>query len=219
MAQLSIDLTEFAFKACHSIFAGAATLENEFPPNMASKDSAILPRSFALIGFSAGSYIAGRLGARYGSKNRGKLTAIAVMQALITLSVLLQSLPHPDWLLRSSPHMLGLLALSMGLQSASASGLTSPAYGTTVVFTGTLTDLCADPRGHAGQRRLLSIVALVLGAFAGQAMLGLVGFGTPRAMRVALGGVAVTEVIIALAWAFGSGGAWKRKSKEAIRGP
>ncbi|WP_079248880.1 YoaK family protein [Streptomyces sp. MJM1172] len=62
--------------------------------------------------------------------------------------------------------VVGLLALGMGLQNAVVHRLAVPDLTTTVV-TRALTGLAADPWGAPALRRLVSVVALLCGAFAG----------------------------------------------------
>ncbi|WP_328302499.1 DUF1275 domain-containing protein [Streptomyces sp. NBC_00435] len=62
--------------------------------------------------------------------------------------------------------VIALLALGMGLQNAVVHRLAVPDLTTTVV-TRALTGLAADPWGPAPLRRLVTVVALLLGALAG----------------------------------------------------
>ncbi|MER6218645.1 YoaK family protein [Streptomyces sp. NPDC001272] len=62
--------------------------------------------------------------------------------------------------------VIALLALGMGLQNAVVHRLSVPDLTTTVV-TRALTGLAADPWGPAPLRRLVTVVALLLGALAG----------------------------------------------------
>ncbi|MGW6710580.1 YoaK family protein [Streptomyces sp. NPDC054956] len=62
--------------------------------------------------------------------------------------------------------VIALLALGMGLQNAVVHRLAVPDLTTTVV-TRALTGLAADPWGPASLRRLVTVVALLLGALAG----------------------------------------------------
>ncbi|MBT2448694.1 DUF1275 domain-containing protein [Streptomyces sp. ISL-43] len=64
------------------------------------------------------------------------------------------------------PPVIALLALGMGLQNAVVHRLAVPDLTTTVV-TRALTGLAADPWGPASLRRLVTVVALLLGALAG----------------------------------------------------
>ncbi|GHB84890.1 membrane protein [Streptomyces cirratus] len=81
--------------------------------------------------------------------------------------------------------MIALLALGMGLQNAVVHRLSVPDLTTTVV-TRALTGLAADPWGPAPLRRLVTVVALLLGALTGALLTHRHGASWALALAVAL---------------------------------
>ncbi|MGW4645810.1 YoaK family protein [Kitasatospora sp. NPDC004289] len=134
----------------------------------------------ALGGFLVGAAVAGRWG--------GERLALVVWVQAGLVAVSLGGL----WLDGGRYAVLVPLALGMGLQNGVVHKLAVPDLATTVV-TRTLAGLAADGAGAAARRRVLSVVALFLGALAG----GLLHLWVDP--RAALGGVLVLLVGVA-AW-------------------
>lgn len=88
--------------------------------------------------------------------------------------------------------MIALLALSMGIQNATARRLAVPDL-TTTVLTLTLTGIGADSKlgggtgGHPG-RRLLAVMAMLAGAFVGVLLVLRVDLVVPLGLAAALAG-------------------------------
>ncbi|MCX4782406.1 YoaK family protein [Streptomyces sp. NBC_01264] len=113
----------------------------------------------ALGAFLAGAAAAGRL-----RRSTGAAVMFAPLVAVQTVLVggALALTAFDAW----PPGVIALLALGMGLQNAVVHRLAVPDLTTTVV-TRALTGLAADPWGPGPLRRLVTVVALLLGALTG----------------------------------------------------
>jgi len=151
-----------------------------------------IPASLVAMGaFLGGALAGGRLASRAGD-HRGRLLAIAtyVMIALVG-AALVVSLAAPradDDIVRYS--FIVLLALSMGLQNATARRLGVPDL-TTTVLTLTLTGLAADSALAGGKnpnpgRRIVSTVTMFLGAAIGAFLIFHFGVSAVLALALAL---------------------------------
>ncbi|MFF0740479.1 DUF1275 family protein [Streptomyces sp. NPDC004111] len=130
----------------------------------------------SLAAFLAGALAGGRFGVRFAA-HRGRLLASAMaVQAVLFAAALGTALAGQDGTAGSVTYpLIVLLALAMGLQNAVARRLGVPDL-TTTVLTLTLTGLAADsgPAGGTGPRpgrRILSVLAMFLGALAGALLL------------------------------------------------
>ncbi|MFG3012922.1 YoaK family protein [Streptomyces cinerochromogenes] len=126
----------------------------------------------ALAAFLLGALSGGRLGTRFAG-NRGQLltTATAVQTALVAVAVAVTAVAGGRVGTGVEYTLIVCLGLAMGLQNAVARRLGVPDL-TTTVLTLTLTGLAADsaPAGGAAPRpgrRILSVLAMLLGALAG----------------------------------------------------
>ncbi|MGK4584882.1 YoaK family protein [Kitasatospora sp. HPMI-4] len=126
----------------------------------------------SLTAFLAGALAGGRLGSRL-ADHRGRLLALATgVQTVLTVGAAVTA-AVTDGAARYA--LIVLLGLGMGLQNAVARRLGVPDL-TTTVLTLTLTGLAADstPAGGAAPRpgrRILSALAMLLGGFAGAALM------------------------------------------------
>ncbi|MFJ8042350.1 YoaK family protein [Kitasatospora sp. NPDC096147] len=132
----------------------------------------------ALAGFLAGAAVAGRWG--------GQRLALVLWGQTALVAVALAGLALDG----GRYAVLVPLALGMGLQNGVAHRLAVPDLATTVV-TRTLAGLAADPPGAAARRRVLSVLALFLGALTG----GLLHLWVDP--RAALAGVLVLLLAVA----------------------
>ncbi|MBX7553891.1 YoaK family protein [Streptomyces sp. NPDC004232] len=126
----------------------------------------------ALAAFLLGALTGGRLGTRFAT-HRGNLlkTATAVQTVLVAVTVAAAAVTDGRVTTAVQYTLIVFLGLGMGLQNAVARRLGVPDL-TTTVLTLTLTGLAADstPAGGAAPRpgrRILSVLAMLLGAFAG----------------------------------------------------
>lgn len=118
------------------------------------------PDSLLALGvFLAGAAAVGRLRRGTGAA-RMFVPLVAVQTVLVGGALALTAVGGPP------SGVVALLALGMGLQNAVVHRLAVPDLTTTVV-TRALTGLAADPWGPAPLRRLVTVVALLLGALAG----------------------------------------------------
>ncbi|WP_037681756.1 YoaK family protein [Streptomyces griseus] len=129
----------------------------------------------AMAAFLTGALAGGRFGTRFAG-HRGRLLAAATgLQAvLFAVTVAVVLIAHGEVTTRVQYALIVVLALAMGLQNAVARRLRVPDL-TTTVLTLTLTGLAADslPAGGAAPRpgrRVLSVVAMFLGALVGAAL-------------------------------------------------
>ncbi|MFE4591426.1 YoaK family protein [Streptomyces laurentii] len=142
----------------------------------------------ALAAFLIGAAVGGRFGAGR-TAHRGRLLAATMaVQALLVASALGVALAGHDRVGAAVQYpLIVLLGLAMGLQNAVVRRLAVPDL-TTTVLTMTLTGLAADagPAGGAAPRpgrRILSVLAMFLGALVGAALLRT---GIPLALGVTL---------------------------------
>ncbi|MER5792237.1 YoaK family protein [Streptomyces sp. NPDC001980] len=140
-------------------------------PNLSALASVV-----ALAAFLAGALAGGRLGTRFAA-HRGHLlkTATAVQTVLVAVTVAAAAVGDGRVGTGVQYTLIVFLGLAMGLQNAVARRLGVPDM-TTTVLTLTLTGLAADsgPAGGAAPRpgrRILSVLAMLLGAFAGTGLL------------------------------------------------
>ncbi|MGW5402042.1 YoaK family protein [Streptomyces sp. NPDC003952] len=118
------------------------------------------PDSLLAVGaFLAGAAATGRL-RRTTAAARMFVPLVAVQTVLVGGALALTALGA------GPPGVIALLALGMGLQNAVVHRLGVPDL-TTTVATRALTGLAADPWGPGPLRRLVTVVALLLGALAG----------------------------------------------------
>ena len=157
-----------------------------------------IPASLVAIGaFLGGALAGGRLASRAGD-HRGRLLAIATyIEIALVGAALAVSLAAPradDDIVRYS--FIVLLALSMGLQNATARRLGVPDL-TTTVLTLTLTGLAADSALAGGKspnpwRRIVSTVTMFLGAAIGAFLI--FHFGVSAVLALALALLVVTGI-------------------------
>ncbi|MFE7539277.1 YoaK family protein [Streptomyces platensis] len=132
----------------------------------------VLASLVALAAFLVGALAGGRLGTRF-ADHRGNLlkTATAVQTVLVAVTVAAAAVTDGPVTTGVQYTLIVFLGLGMGLQNAVARRLGVPDL-TTTVLTLTLTGLAADstPAGGAAPRpgrRILSVLAMFLGAFVG----------------------------------------------------
>ncbi|WP_234545316.1 YoaK family protein [Streptomyces shenzhenensis] len=131
-----------------------------------------LASAVALAAFLFGALAGGRLGTRFAT-HRGNLlkTATAVQTVLVAVTVAAVAVTGGRITTGVQYALIVFLGLSMGLQNAVARRLGVPDL-TTTVLTLTLTGLAADSILAGGAaprpgRRILSVLAVLLGAFVG----------------------------------------------------
>ncbi|MFI2410511.1 YoaK family protein [Streptomyces sp. NPDC018947] len=131
----------------------------------------------SMVSFLVGALAGGRFGTRFAA-HRGRLlaTATAVQALLVTGTVIAVAVAHGEVTGPVRYLLIVLLGIAMGIQNAVARRLGVPDL-TTTVLTLTLTGLAADssPAGGAAPRpgrRVLSVLAMFLGALAGALLLG-----------------------------------------------
>ncbi|GHF37293.1 YoaK family protein [Streptomyces griseosporeus] len=130
----------------------------------------------SMVSFLAGALAGGRFGTRYAAHRGRMLTAATAIQTLLVAgTVLTVAVAHGQVTGTVKYLLIVLLGLTMGLQNAVARRLGVPDL-TTTVLTLTLTGLAADsaPAGGAAPRpgrRILSVLAMFLGALAGALLL------------------------------------------------
>jgi uncharacterized membrane protein YoaK (UPF0700 family) len=145
----------------------------------------------AIAAFLVGALAGGRIGANFGP-HRGRLLAVAIaIELAMTGGALAIAILAPnidDLSVRYS--LTVLLSLTMGIQNATARRLAVPDL-TTTVLTLTLTGIAADwplagGRNPSSGRRLLSTVAMFLGAAIGAVLVLTVGTAAALAFVLAI---------------------------------
>jgi uncharacterized membrane protein YoaK (UPF0700 family) len=130
----------------------------------------------ALACFLPGGIAAGRLASRFGDDRPRQLYAAATVElVLCSIAVAAAAVGGQHLGTGSRYTLIALLALAMGVQNATARRL-AVADLTTTVLTLTLTGIAADSRfgGGSGEntaRRVLAVVAMLLGALVGALLL------------------------------------------------
>jgi uncharacterized membrane protein YoaK (UPF0700 family) len=174
-----------------------------------AKDFSISASLTAIAAFMLGALAGGRLGASVGH-HRGRYLAIAtcVKIALVGAALLTSVMARgtDDDLVRYG--LIVLLALSMGLQNVTAHRLGVPDLSTTVL-TSTLAGLAADSALAGGKnpnpgRRLVAMIAMLLGATVGAVLVFQVGASAVLALVLLL--LAVNAVAAYRTWS--SSDAW-----------
>ncbi|WP_318215631.1 YoaK family protein [Streptomyces sp. SCL15-6] len=130
----------------------------------------------SMVSFLTGALAGGRLGTRFAA-HRGRLlaTTTAIQAVLVAGTVIAVAVSHGEVTSPVRYALIVLLGIAMGMQNAVARRLGVPDL-TTTVLTLTLTGLAADssPAGGATPRpgrRVLSVLAMFLGALAGALLL------------------------------------------------
>jgi uncharacterized membrane protein YoaK (UPF0700 family) len=136
-----------------------------------------VPASLVSMGsFLLGALAGGRFGSRFAAQRGRLLTAAAAVQAvLVAGAVIAAAVAHGEVTGPVRYTLIVLLGIAMGLQNAVARRLGVPDL-TTTVLTLTLTGLAADSSPAGGTtprpgRRLLSVLAMFVGALAGALLL------------------------------------------------
>ncbi|MFF7364212.1 DUF1275 family protein [Streptomyces sp. NPDC008125] len=135
----------------------------------------VLASLVSMAAFLTGALAGGRFGSRFAA-HRGRLLAFTTaLQAVLVLGALVAvTVSHGEVTSWARYTLIVLLGLAMGMQNAVARRLGVPDL-TTTVLTLTLTGLAADsgPAGGAAPRpgrRVLSVLAMFLGALVGAAL-------------------------------------------------
>ncbi|WTO34311.1 DUF1275 domain-containing protein [Streptomyces achromogenes] len=130
----------------------------------------------SMVSFLVGALAGGRFGTRFAA-HRGRLltTTTALQAVLVAGSAGALLLAHGEVTSPARYALIVLLGIAMGLQNAVARRLGVPDL-TTTVLTLTLTGLAADSSPAGGSaprpgRRILSVLAMFLGALAGALLL------------------------------------------------
>ena len=135
-----------------------------------------VPGSLLALAFLGGGIAAGRLAGRLGDDRRhGLRVAVTVELVLSAVAVAVAAFAGQHLGSGSRYALIALLALAMGVQNATARRL-AVADLTTTVLTLTLTGIAADSRLGGGRgaktvRRILAVVAMLLGAILGALLL------------------------------------------------
>ncbi|MGW0816613.1 YoaK family protein [Streptomyces viridiviolaceus] len=130
----------------------------------------------SMVSFLVGALAGGRFGTRFAA-HRGRLlaAATAIQAVLVAATVVAVAVSHGEVTSPVRYTLIVFLGIAMGMQNAVARRLGVPDL-TTTVLTLTLTGLAADssPAGGATPRpgrRILSVLAMFLGALAGALLL------------------------------------------------
>ena len=163
----------------------------------------------ALVAFGLGSVLGGRIVQRFGH-HRGHHVAVATITQVLLLAVsvilaLVGSHPFGSGVRYA---LIVFLALAMGVQNSSVRRLAVPDL-TTTVLTLTVTGIGADSalgggKGSKSGRRLISVVAMFLGALAGAATILHVHVAVPLIIALAI----LAVVAVVSHWSGRSNPAW-----------
>jgi uncharacterized membrane protein YoaK (UPF0700 family) len=166
----------------------------------------------ALAGFLLGAAAGGPVVSRF-RRARGRLLAVVTTTELVLLAaaVVIATLAGEPFAATPRDLIVLVAATALGLQNAAARELAVP-DATTTVLTMTLTGFAADLRQGNGAvllRRLLAVGAMLLGAFAGAALV--VRESASWALALAL---LLVALVCAGAWVFGGRpGGWQTPAR------
>jgi uncharacterized membrane protein YoaK (UPF0700 family) len=152
----------------------------------------------ALGAFVLGALAGGRIAVRFGAHRARHLrAATAISVSLVLLAVVLAAVAGQPVPQGARYGLSVLLALAMGMQNATARRLAVPDL-TTTVLTLTLTGIAADSRlagGPGGRpgRRLIAVLAMLVGALIGAVLVLNVDLVLPLAMAATL--MAATAIV------------------------
>ena len=145
----------------------------------------------ALVSFAAGSVVGGRIVQRFGN-HRGHHVAVATATQglLLIVAMILAFVGTQPFGSGVRYGLIVFLAVAMGVQNSSVRRLAVPDL-TTTVLTLTVTGIGADSALGGGQgsklgRRLVSVVAMFLGALAGAALILHVRVALPLVIAAAI---------------------------------
>jgi uncharacterized membrane protein YoaK (UPF0700 family) len=163
----------------------------------------------ALASFGLGSVVGGRIVQRFGDHRAHHVTVATGTQALLLAVSMILALAgaHPfGWGVRYA--LIVSLALAMGVQNSSVRRLAVPDL-TTTVLTLTVTGIGADSalgggKGSKSGRRLISVVAMFLGALAGAVLILHVHVALPLILAL----VILAAVAVVSHWSGRSNPAW-----------
>jgi uncharacterized membrane protein YoaK (UPF0700 family) len=165
----------------------------------------------AMAAVLTGAVAGGRFGTRFAA-NRGRLLALAAALQAVLVAVALgtAAAAHDEVSTPVKYALIVLLGLAMGLQNAVARRLGVPDL-TTTVLTQTLTGLAADSTTAGGAaprpgRRLLSVLAMFLGALTGALLL----LHTSLALTLGLALLLLVATSVAAFRLSASGGDWTK---------
>jgi uncharacterized membrane protein YoaK (UPF0700 family) len=163
----------------------------------------------ALVAFGLGSVLGGRIVQLFGH-HRGHHVAVATaaQALLLVVSVILALVGTRPFGSGVRYALIVFLALAMGVQNSSVRRLAVPDL-TTTVLTLTVTGIGADSalgggKGSKSGRRLISVVAMFLGALAGAALILHVQVAVPLILALAI----VAVVAVVSHWSGRSNPAW-----------
>jgi uncharacterized membrane protein YoaK (UPF0700 family) len=145
----------------------------------------------ALACFLPGGVAAGRLATRLGDDRLHQLRAATAVQVVLCAAAIVVAVLAGDDMNSGSRYaLIALLALAMGVQNATARRL-SVAELTTTVLTLTLTGIASDSwlgggSGAKTARRVLAVIAMLLGATVGAALLLQVAPAAPLILAAAI---------------------------------
>jgi uncharacterized membrane protein YoaK (UPF0700 family) len=157
---------------------------------------------FALAAFVAGALLGGRIASRI-PRHRGRLlaTATALQALLFVVAVVVAAFSGASIASADRYTLIVVMAVAMGVQNATVRKLGVPDL-TTTVLTLTITGVAADraagePGGPVAGRRLLSVLAIFIGALIGALLVNDVHIVAPLATALALTAVvaAATHVL------------------------
>jgi uncharacterized membrane protein YoaK (UPF0700 family) len=165
----------------------------------------------ALVSFGLGSVVGGRIVSRFGH-HRGHHVAVATatQALLLAVSVVLAFVGSHPFVSGVRYPLIVFLASGMGVQNSSVRRLAVPDL-TTTVLTLTVTGIGADSalgggKGSKSGRRLISVVAMFLGALVGAVLILHVHIAVPLTLALA-----IVMVVAAVSYRSGrSNPAWTR---------
>ncbi len=138
--------------------------------NLSLRSSAV-----AIVAFLAGGLLAAQLARRLKRGHLGELRIMTGVQFVIVLAAIGTGVAFSPSNALVAYAVVGLLAVAMGVQSASTTRLRIPGFNSTVVLTTMLTTLAAESQLGGGSganngRRVLAIASMFGGGLAGAAL-------------------------------------------------
>ncbi|WP_282699921.1 YoaK family protein [Streptomyces sp. CC219B] len=180
-------------------------------------DLSALASVVSMAAFLAGALAGGRFGTRFAAHRGRLLTVAAALEAALVAVAVTAAAVTPDGVTTTVRYVLIVaLGVAMGAQNAVARRLGVPDL-TTTVLTLTLTGLAADSAPAGGTaprpgRRILSVLAMFLGALAGAALL----LHTHLALSLGLALALLSVTALAAHRLSAAGAAWTGPPSEGV---
>ncbi|PWN96421.1 hypothetical protein FA09DRAFT_331308 [Tilletiopsis washingtonensis] len=207
IAFMTGNLTQLMISSVALLFLRVRPSTSASSEESSMHSSRVILSAGSVVGFALGAFLSQQAVLRFGAAQRARLAGTHLVGALIVLAV--AGIMSRGYDLQSdvAPYLIGALACTMGAQAVVGQRSGNAPYATTVVFTATLTQVFADPLfpylGAPGRRRVVTILALLLGSGSAQCVLELLkdSRAATYALPLVLCALATVQCAVAAIWA------------------